>query len=137
MSGLSELSSPSRRGRRLRTLCGAWLVLSLLGQGLLPVQAHSRWQIDERGRLVELCTLQGTQLVHVDPESGMPVPAQSDTDTSPAMVFSLLLGHAAPAVPPGLGVPPAEPVRGDAAPAPRAPIAPEARRRPIRGPPAS
>jgi hypothetical protein len=83
-----------RRGRVMRVWVAA-LLLSLLGQLLLPVQAHTRWHIDERGRLVELCTLHGLQKVRIDPDSGAPLPVAPDPGYSPAMAFSGLLSHAA------------------------------------------
>ena len=62
---------------------------------LLPVQAHTQWHIDERGRLVELCTLQGLQALRVDPDSGDVLPEVPDPGFSPAMAFSALLTHTA------------------------------------------
>jgi hypothetical protein len=137
MSGHAPSSAVIRHIRRTRMLWAAWLVLSLLGQALLPVQAHSRWHVDGRGLLVELCTLQGLQTVYVDPASDAPLPATPDADTSPAMVFSLLLGQAAltSLIFPN-DAPPA-PVTRSASPPLRHPLAPDIRRRPIRGPPGS
>jgi hypothetical protein len=89
---------PSRTMRPIPARHSPWLyllMLSLLGQMLLPVQAHTRWQRDGQGRLVELCTLQGVRTVHLDPDTGQPLPAGPDHGVSPAMAFSALLSHAA------------------------------------------
>ena len=130
---------PKRMRRPLPAGRRVWpyvLMLSLLGQALLPVQAHTRWQRDGQGRLVELCTLQGVRTVRLDPDSGQPQPAQTDHGVSPAMAFSALLLHAAvvDCVPPltvhGRTVLPVAP------PLQRAPLPPELPDAAIRAPPA-
>jgi len=126
----------SRYGQPLRATWVRLLLLSLLAQLLLPVQAHTRWHVDDRGRLVELCTLQGVQSVLIDPDSGLPQPVQPDPGFSPAMAFSALLAHAVVA---GCAALPSQHVRCELPAAQRAvatPLPPDLSDAPIRGPPA-
>lgn len=120
----------ARRARWVWLLC-----LSLLAQALIPVQAHSRWQQDADGRVVVICTLQGTRTLHLDPATGQPQPADSHSGHSPAMAFAGVLAHAAPApsplsLPSGnhFALPEPEPVRA-------APPSARASASGIRGPP--
>jgi len=126
----------SRYAQPLRATWVRLLLLSLLAQLLLPVQAHSRWHVDDHGRLVELCTLQGMQSVLIDPDSGVPQPLQPDPGFSPAMAFSALLAHAAVA---GCAVLPSQHVRcvlPAAQRTVRTPLPPDLSAATIRGPPA-
>lgn len=135
MSGIALRFGVHQKTRRARASWVWLLSLSLLGQVLLPVQAHTRWQRDAGGQLIELCTLQGTRAVRVDPHSGAPLPATTDVGHSPAMAFSAVLDHATPPgmvswqAPLGCFAPPPA---GRAPPAHLAPDLPDAL---IRGPP--
>lgn len=112
------------------------LLLALVAQAMVPVQSHTRWQQHADGRWVELCTLQGTQLVRVDHDGDGQPSAEYDQAASPAMLFSGLLSHAMAAT-----IPPAclqerrflVPQAPCTIRPPRPPDLPDA---PIRGPPA-
>lgn len=132
MNGRRPTWSPSPRVR----LAWLWLLsLSLLGQALLPMQAHSHWQRDGSGRVVVLCTLQGSRTVRLQDGDDRRATDQRQQDHSPAMAYSALLAHAAAAALPAC-------VRATRAVAPlqvtppmRRPPVPLPERVAIRGPP--
>lgn len=96
---LSQMLGRFRRGEYRR----AWLCLMsllLLAQVLLPIQAHTRWAVNDQGQVIELCTLHGSVMMTLT-RDGKPQPAaqpQQD-DRTAAMSFSLLLAGALSAVP--------------------------------------
>ena len=72
-----------------------WLLgFIMLGQILIPLQSHSRLAVDERGIVVEVCTLDGLSERTIYPGGEHPQPDDGDRQYSPAMVFSQLLAEA-------------------------------------------
>lgn len=85
-----------RLRQRSERLAVVWtLALMLVAQALFPIQSHTRWAVTEDGRVVELCTLQGTVVVTLTRDGELPAesPAQQD-DRTAAMAFSQLLAEA-------------------------------------------
>lgn len=111
-----------------------WLLsIGLLGQLLVPLQAHTAWRPDAGGRLVMICTLQGAEPHRTDPDEQ---PA-GNTPRTPAVLLSLLLGDAAPGA--AIALPPPRLIARAAPRARRADsvIEPSTRRPTIRAPPLS
>ncbi|TNF95156.1 MAG: hypothetical protein EP297_11645 [Gammaproteobacteria bacterium] len=70
----------------------------LLLQGLFPVQLHTYLVHDDNGRVVEVCTLEGTKTLVLD-EDGNPVEHErTDNERSAAIAFSNLVAEALPGV---------------------------------------
>lgn len=84
-------SSLSSRPRKLATL--HWLlVLALLAQGAIPLQAHTSLEADETGRVIVICTWHGPQERPWPHDGDEPQPAAEGF--SPAVMFSQLLASA-------------------------------------------
>jgi hypothetical protein len=94
--GTFESSLLSRmRGLGRRPLLPWLLGVLFLAQALIPLQSHTRLEVNDQGIVVEVCTLDGVTSVvlHLNDQS----PRQDggdDEQRSPAMAFSQLMAEA-------------------------------------------
>ena len=77
-----------------------FIAVALIAQAMIPLQSHTRLAVDERGMVVEVCTLDGIVEKTVSTDDGIPTlidhdqDSDSDTDPTPAMLFSQLMAEA-------------------------------------------
>ncbi len=90
--------SPLRSASQVHSL--TWLLaVTLLAQGLIPLQAHSRFAKDDQGQTILICTLAGTQTISLDTWLGRDVAHDESTldqGLNPAMLFSQLMADNTP-----------------------------------------
>jgi hypothetical protein len=77
-----------------------FIAIALIAQAMIPLQSHTRLAVDERGMVIEVCTLEGIVEKTVSAADGTPELTEHDTDfdsgadTTPAMLFSQLMAEA-------------------------------------------
>lgn len=78
-----------------------WFVaITLIAQALIPLQSHTRLAVDERGMVIQICTLDAIVEKTVSIEDSISTlldrnkDSDTDTDPTPAMLFSQLMAEA-------------------------------------------
>lgn len=71
-----------------------WLLgILLFAQTLIPLQSHTRLEVNDQGIVVEICTLNGVTSMVLHQNDEAPYQDGGDEPRSPAMAFSQLMAE--------------------------------------------